>query len=105
MNTAVHDPLGVGRVDPVDEQAVFRSAVRAWFVAVQASDIDRWTFWALTGFVSYGVLPALVVRLRDGPTISRVWVLRRDKQDIGHTRRRLASFRRARPSRWISTVS
>ena len=33
-----------------------------YLAAVQASDIDRWTFWALAGFVCYGVLPALVVR-------------------------------------------
>ena len=39
------------------------ASVRGWMEAVQASEIDRWTFWALAGFVSYGVLPALVIRL------------------------------------------
>jgi len=36
--------------------------VRDWIVAIQVRAIDRWTFWALTGFVSYGVVPALAVR-------------------------------------------
>lgn len=39
------------------------AAVRSWLTAVQTSDIDRWTFWALAGFVSYGVVPALAIRL------------------------------------------
>ena len=39
------------------------AAVRAWLAAVEDSAIDRWTFWALSGFVSYGVVPALVIRL------------------------------------------
>jgi membrane protease YdiL (CAAX protease family) len=37
--------------------------VRRWIAAIHERAIDRWTYWALAGFVSYGVVPALAVRL------------------------------------------
>ena len=38
-------------------------ALRGWIERVEASEIDRWTYWALAGFFSYAVVPALLVRL------------------------------------------
>lgn len=38
-------------------------ALRAWIEKVEASEIDRWTYWALAGFFSYAVVPALIVRV------------------------------------------
>lgn len=38
------------------------AAVGDWIAAARASLIDWWTFWALAGFVYYGVLPPLVVK-------------------------------------------
>jgi membrane protease YdiL (CAAX protease family) len=43
-------------------QAGAAASVQNWLDGVQASEIDRWTFWALAGFVSYGIVPALVLR-------------------------------------------
>ena len=43
--------------------AGWAAAMRGWMQAMLSSEIDRWTFWALAGFVSYGVVPALVIRL------------------------------------------
>ncbi len=41
---------------------VAAASVGDWLAAVKGSPIDWWTFWALAGFVCYGVLPALVVK-------------------------------------------
>jgi uncharacterized protein len=37
--------------------------VRGFFDALAAGGIDRWTYWALACFLSYTILPALLIRL------------------------------------------
>jgi uncharacterized protein len=44
--------------------------LRAWIEKVEESEIDRWTYWALAGFFSYAVVPALIVRLGFGERLA-----------------------------------